>query len=65
MLHNTSNYNRGKQLRIAGHPIPDLPERNRHSQEQCDIRSGWLVADVNIAQHPDWTSAQILSTHKF
>jgi len=62
MLHiGNSNYIRGKRLRIEGKKLPPLPKRGTHSQTDCDLRSGWRVADTIIATHPDWTQEQILA----
>jgi len=57
----SANYIRGKQMRLRGEPIPPMPEKGRHSQSVCDLRSGWRVADTNIATHPEWTHSQILA----
>jgi hypothetical protein len=56
-----ADYLAGKRDRLAGKALPPMPEKGRHSQSQCDYRSGWVVADSNKRSHPDWSDAQILS----
>lgn len=61
VLGSNSHYLKGKRDRIAGRPILPMPARCKHSQSACDERSGWIVADNNIANHPDWTPEKILA----
>lgn len=62
MIPRDSSYHsrRGKMDRLAGKPLPPIPDRCRHSQDQCDYRMGWHAADVAKRVHPDWPDEFIL-----
>lgn len=61
MFNDNTYYRRGKQLRLDNEPCPPRPPRTKYDQRDCDIISGWRVADNNIRNHPDWTREQILA----
>lgn len=59
-----SNVRRGKLMYLSGNAIPPLPDKTKgemHSQELCDLRSGWLCAEAMKTHHPDWTDEFILA----
>ena len=56
-----SEYIRGKRAFFKGELLPPMPESGRHSQSQCDFRSGWLVARSQSLRHPEWSPTFICS----